>query len=197
LYQEVHMILAAIVLAVAQPAPPLQPVPVSVQEQSDAQGNRTLTHELVVPAPPAQVYAAFATPEGWRTWAVPHAWVAAGDPDGMETSYSSAAAPGDPANIRQRFLLRLPHRLIVFRTVRTAPGFPHAAEFQRVISVVELEPVGGGTRVRLSGTGYPAGPAGDALLGFFRDGNRATLEQLRARFVSGPVDWAARRAAGK
>jgi hypothetical protein len=62
---------------------------------------------------------------------------------------------------------------------------------------VELEPAGSGTRVRLSGIGYPAGAAGDALLGFFREGNRSTLEQLRARFVTGPVDWAARQAAAK
>jgi uncharacterized protein YndB with AHSA1/START domain len=169
--------------------------PVRVTENKAADGSRTLTHELVVPAPPEQVYAAFSTPEGWRTWAVPHAWAAAGDPDLMETSYSPAAAQGDPRNIRQRFVLRMPDRLIVFRTVRTPPGFPHAAEYQRVTSVVELEPVGDGTRVRLSGTGYPAGAAGDTLLGFFREGNRTSLEQLRSRFVSGPVDWAARRVA--
>jgi hypothetical protein len=64
-----------------------------------------------------------------------------------------------------------------------------------VTSLVELEQACGGTRVRLSGIGYPAGSAGDTLLGFFREGNRTSLEQLRARFVSGPIDWSARRAA--
>ena len=171
--------------------------PVRMSEAIAADGSRTLSHELVVPAPPEQVYAAFSTAEGWRTWAVPHAWADADDGDLMETSYSPAPAQGDQRNIQQRFLLRMPHRLIAFRTTRTPPGFPHATEYQRVTSVVELEPVGGGTRVRLSGTGYPAGAAGDTLLGFFREGNRTSLEQLRARFVSGPVDWAARQAAGK
>jgi uncharacterized protein YndB with AHSA1/START domain len=191
------MMIASILLACAQPAPSTQPAPVTVQEQAATDGSRTLTHELVVPAPPEQVYAAFTSAEGWRTWAVPHAWTPAGDPDLLETSYSPAAVPGDPRNIQQRFVLRVPSRLVAFRTVQTPPGFPHAAEFKQVTSLVEIEPVACGTRVRLSGVGYPAGAAGDALLGFFREGNRTSLEQLRARFVSGPVDWAARRAAGK
>jgi hypothetical protein len=117
--------------------------------------------------------------------------VAAGDPDAMETSYSPAAAPGDPRNIRQRFLLRLPDRLIVFRTVRTPPGFPHAAEFQRVISVVELEPVGGGTRVRLSGTGYPAGRRAMRCWGFSGRGNRATWSSCAP--ASSAARWIGRR----
>jgi uncharacterized protein YndB with AHSA1/START domain len=171
--------------------------PVRHEERANADGTRTLVHEVVVPAPAEQVYSAFSSPDGWRSWAVPYAWTAAGDADLLETSYSPAAVQGNPGNIQQRFVLRLPNRLIAFRTVRTPPRFPHAAEFKQVTSLVELEPVGGGTRVRLSGIGYPAGAAGDTLIGFFREGNRTTLEQLRERFVSGPVDWAARRAAGK
>jgi uncharacterized protein YndB with AHSA1/START domain len=172
--------------------------PVTVEEAAGPGGTRTLTHELFVPAPPADVYAAFATPEGWRTWAVPHAWAVAGDPDLLETSYTAGAVAGDPRHIRQHFLLRVPNRMIAWRTVRTPPGVPHSAEFKQVTSLVELEPVGSGTRVRLSGIGYPAGAAGDQLLGFFREGNRTSLEQLRTRFTSGPIDWAARqRAAAK
>ena len=61
--------------------------------------------------------------------------------------------------------------------------------------VVELTPEGAGTRIRLTGIGYAAGAPGDALLGMFREANRMTLEQLRARFVTGPIDWAARQRA--
>ena len=35
------------------------------------------------------------------------------------------------------------------------------------------------------------------LIGFFDAGNRSSLEQLHARFVTGPIDWAARRAVPK
>ncbi len=172
--------------------------PVRIEELGTEDGRTNLTHELVVPAPPAEVYRAFATPDGWRTWAVPNAWAVPGDPEAIETSYQPGAALGDAGNIRQRFMLRVPDRLIVFRTVQTPPGFPHSDEFKQVTSVVELEPVGSGTRVRLSGIGYPSGAAGTTLAGFFREGNRTSLEQLRARFVSGPIDWAARqRSAGQ
>jgi uncharacterized protein YndB with AHSA1/START domain len=195
------MIIAALVLAAAQPVQTPAPVPppaaVQIVQVRNEDGTRTLSHELVVPATPQQVYAAFTTPEGWRTWAVPHAWTVAGDPDLLETSYGPAATPGDRNNIQQRFVLRVPHRLVAFRTVQTPPRFPHAAQFKQVVSLVELEPAGSGTRVRLSGVGYPAGAEGDTLLGFFREGNRTTLEQLRARFVSGPFNWQARAAAGK
>ncbi len=167
--------------------------PVRIDEKANADGTRTLTHEIVVPASPDQVYAAFASPEGWRGWAVPNAWVAADDADLMETSYTPGASHGDTRNIQQRFVLRVPNRLVAFRTVRTPPGFPHAADFLRVTTLVELEPIGAFTRVRLSGVGYPAGAGGDTLLKFFREGNRTSLDQLRTRFVSGPIDWAARQ----
>jgi hypothetical protein len=45
----------------------------------------------------------------------------------------------------------------------------------------------------VTGAGYADNEAGRLLLGFFRDGNRVSLEGLRDRFVNGPRDWAARR----
>jgi uncharacterized protein YndB with AHSA1/START domain len=167
--------------------------PVRIEETTDGSGARTLSHELVVPAAPADVYAAFASADGWRTWAVPNAWTDQADREVIETSYTPGAQPGQAGNIKQRFLLRLPGRLVAFRTIQTPPRFPHPAEFMQVTSLVELEPAGSGTRVRLSGIGYPPGAAGDTLLGFFREGNRTSLEQLRARFATGPIDWSARR----
>lgn len=48
------------------------------------------------------------------------------------------------------------------------------------------------THVRLVTSGYPDDAAGEALMGFFREGNRLSLLQLHARFVDGPIDWTAR-----
>lgn len=172
------------------------PAAVTISEAAAPDGTKSLTHEIIVPAPIEQVYAAFATPEGWRSWAVPHAWADPDAPDHIETSYAPHARLGDPANIRQHFLARVPNRLVVFRTVRTPPGFPHAETYTRTTGVAEFEPVAGGTRVRLTGSGYPANEAGQTLMGFFRQGNRTSLEQLRTRFATGPIDWAARRETG-
>lgn len=168
---------------------------VTIRDLTAPDGTRGLSHEITIPAPVDQVYAAFATADGWRSWAVPHAWDVPGHADLIETSYAAGATLGNPANIRQQFLARVPNRLIVFRTVQFPPGFADADVYARTTGIVEFEAVGGGTRVRLTGTGYPAGEVGDRLMAFFREGNRTSLEQLRARFVTGPVDWAARAAA--
>ncbi len=78
--------------------------------------------------------------------------------------------------------------------MKAPEGFPHFEAYRAVVSTIELEPLGEArTRVRLTSAGYPDSEAGRELAGFFREGNRATLEQLRERFVSGPIDWSARR----
>lgn len=152
-------------------------------------GSHSLTHEVVVDASPAQVWEAVSTAPGWASWAVPVAWL---DGDLLETSYSRGAAPGDPSTIRQRILAALPGRLLVFRTEKAPDGFPHFETFREVTHLIELVPEGERrARVRLTGAGYADSDAGRQLLGFFRDGNRISLDRLRRRFASGPIDWAA------
>ena len=169
---------------------------VTITDRREADGTLTLSHEVVVPAGRDAVWAAISTPDGWRTWATPVSWVPADEPEAIEGSYDPNARPGDPSLIRQRILARLPGRLLVFRTVRAPQGFPHFDVYQRVTIFMELESVDAGhTRVRLTGTGYADTEAGRLLFGFFRGGNRISLERLRERFVSGPLDWAAIRAA--
>ncbi|MGZ8307590.1 MAG: SRPBCC family protein [Allosphingosinicella sp.] len=147
-------------------------------------GSHLLVHEAVVDAAPADVWAAISTAEGWKSWAVPIAWAPAGDM--IETSYSPTARPGDPSTIRQRVLLRVPSRLMVFRTVKAPAGFPDFDTYAKVVSAFELEPAGEGhTRVRLTGTGYEDSEAGRRLLGFFEKGNQVSLDALKARFAKG------------
>lgn len=171
------------------------------QTRTEADGSRTLVVETLVPAAPAAVWQAISTAEGWKRWAAPSAWLVA--PDLLETSYNPAARAGDPANIRQRLVATLPGRLLVFRTVQTPPGFPHAAAFMGVTQFLELIPEGSVTRVRLTGANYPAGAEGDALLGFFTTGNRTTLDRLAAALALAPLDfltghcWAAELKPGK
>lgn len=152
---------------------------VTIRSEPGEGGTTSLIHETVLNVSPQRLYGLFATVDGWRRWAVPNAWADPADPDVMETSYDRAAAIGAPQNIRQRFLLRVPSRLVAWRTIRTPRGFPHAEAFMRTTQMIELIPEGDGTRIRLTGQGYPAGPEGEALLAFFREGNRTTLENLR------------------
>jgi len=185
-------LIAALLVAAAAPAAAAEVVSTRVQE---ADRSHTLVHEVTVEAPAAEVWTAISTPEGWTSWAVPVAWTPADAPDEIETSYTPTARPGDPTTIKQRWLARIPGRLLVFRTIKAPAGFPDFATFSKVTSVFELEPLGPTrTRVRLTGAGYADTDSGRTLLGLFENGNRISLEALRERFVSGPVDWKAKLA---
>ena len=169
---------------------------VAITDSREADGTLTLSHEIIIPAARDAVWAAIATPAGWRTWATPVSWVPEDQPDAIEGSYNPQARPGGTDLIRQHFIARLPGRLLVFRTVRAPQGFPHFDVYSRVTIFFELESVDAGhTRVRLTGTGYADTEAGRLLFGFFQGGNRISLERLRQRSVSGPLDWAAIAAA--
>jgi uncharacterized protein YndB with AHSA1/START domain len=158
-------------------------------------GDRTLQLSIVVPASARDVFAAFATAEGWRTWAVPFA---VGEPRVgavMETAYRLDAKPGDRGNIKNQFIAWLPERLLVFRNVQAAPDFPNADLFAKVVSVVEFVPLGpSSTKVVMSGVGYGAGPGFDDLYKMFQGGNAWSLAKLKQRFETGPVDWKAQLA---
>ena len=184
--------LAAALLLLAPSPAASQQIDVSLANKAD--GSRSLVHEIVIRAPVTEVWAAVATTEGWRTWAVPMARRVPGTLDRFETSYATDAPPGGPSTIEQQWVTRAAPRQVVFRTTRTPQGFPHADSYRLVESSFVLTPTSAtATRVRLTGSGYPTGSAGDALIAFFREGNRTALQQLHSRFTTGPIDWAARR----
>ncbi|HEY0627913.1 MAG TPA: SRPBCC family protein [Sphingomicrobium sp.] len=161
--------------------------PVSIRAEKAADGSQILVHETTVAAPPAEAWAAIATAEGWKSWAVPTAWM---EGELLETSYAPAAARGDDTTIRQQIILKVPERLIAFRTTKAPKGFPNFESFSRTTHWIELEPAGEGrTRVRLVSAGYADDEAGRQLAGFFTEGNRISLERLRQRFAEGPIDW--------
>jgi uncharacterized protein YndB with AHSA1/START domain len=168
---------------------------VTVSTLVAADGTRTLTHEVTIPARAEAVWAAISTAEGWKTWAAPVAW--APDADTIETSYLPSAQPGDATTIRQHIVMRIPGELLVFSTVKAPAGFPHFETYAKVLSYLRLERAGAATRVRLTQTGYPENEAGEQLLRFFETGNRETLELLHRRFAEGPIDWSKRVPAPK
>lgn len=179
--------LAALALAAAPATAAGEQVGVSSRQEAD--GTTTQTHEVIVPASVDQVWEAISTPLGWMTWAVPIARISADDPDVLETSYDAGATPGGPQTIQQRFLARIPNRLLVFRTIKAPEGFPHWAEYSQVTSVFELQADVNGTRVRLYSAGYPDSDGGRELLKFFGTGNAETLQHLQLRFADGPRVW--------
>ncbi|MFC5370989.1 SRPBCC domain-containing protein [Brevundimonas faecalis] len=173
---------AAAVMLFAAPVQSQEPAvsPVRAERVEEADGSVTLAHEVEVGAPVAEVWTAISTCEGWMRWAVPIAWLDPDDPDVFESSYDPQAAYGAPQNIRQRFLIRVPNRLLAFQTIQAPAGFADAERFAGVRTVFELAPLGASrTRVRLTGAGYPGDAAGQRLLAFFDQGNAATLNSLK------------------
>lgn len=182
----------ALALSVAVPAA-AQADKVTVTKAVAADATTTMRHEVLVDAAPAEVWAAISTAEGWMAWAVPIARTVGGDPDLIESSYDPAAKPGGLDTIQQRFGARVVGKSLAFRTVKAPAGFPHWDEYQKVTSLFEIEAVGKQTRVRLTSRGYPDSDGGRALVGFFEGGNAMALGNLRQRFATGPIDWAAMR----
>ncbi|MEO7655231.1 MAG: SRPBCC domain-containing protein [Sphingomicrobium sp.] len=185
----IRMMAALALLTAAAPALATSASPVTEQVRSETDGTSSLSHSVVVAASPEQVWAAITTVEGWKTWAVPVAWIAADRPQVIETSYNPAAAPGDAMNIENEFTARVPEQKLVFHTIKAPAGFPHFEALRQVTQTFELVPDGSGTRVSLTGTGYGDDASGKAVLAFFKGGNRVSLEMLRDRFASGPIDW--------
>ncbi len=196
-YGTMQWLLALVLLCVTLPARGAVAGFPDVVDSSFTEGNgdRTLQLSIVVPASARDAFAAFATAEGWKTWAVPFA---VGEPRVgavMETAYRLDAKLGDRRNIKNQFIAWLPERLLVFRNVQAPPDFPNADLFARVVSVVEFVPLGpSSTKVVMSGVGYGAGSGFDELYKMFQGGNAWSLAKLKQRFETGPVDWKAQLA---
>ncbi len=153
-------------------------------------GSTVLVHSLEVPASVDEAWAAFTTAEGLTSWAVPFAVVDFRVGGVWESSYAPDARPGDPGNIRSRYLSFVPRRMISLQAVDAPPDFPHPEVLPDLFSVIELDSVAADrTRVTMYGVGYADTPAHDAVRAMFRDANAWSLRMLHRRFVEGPVDW--------
>lgn len=158
----------------------------------EADGDRVLQLSIVVKATPAQVWRAFTTGEGYREWVAPVARIDLAVDGIVEASYDARAKIGDPYNIKNRIVAYVPERMLALRNIQAPSSFPHRDLFERVSTTIELEDLGlGRTRVQITAVGYGKEPGFDVLYRHFEWGNAYTLNELKRRFDTGPVDWAA------
>jgi uncharacterized protein YndB with AHSA1/START domain len=153
-------------------------------------GDKALQLSVEVPASAHDVFDAFATSEGFRSWAVPVANVQLKIGGFMESSYDASATLGNPGNIKNQIVAYVPDRLLVIRNVQAPPGFVNQELFARTVTVIEfvaLSPKS--TRVTLTNAGYGPGEGFAEVYRHFEWGDAYTLEELRKRFVEGPTDW--------
>lgn len=155
-------------------------------------GDKVLQLSIVVKATPAQVWRAFTTGEGYREWVAPVAQIDLAIDGMIEASYDANAKIGDPDNIRNRIVAYVPERMLSIRNVQAPRALPHRDLFPQISTTMEFEDLGSGrTRVVLTAVGYGPGVGFDTLYRHFEWGNAYTLNELKKRFDTGPVDWAA------
>jgi uncharacterized protein YndB with AHSA1/START domain len=153
-------------------------------------GDRAIQLSIEVPAPPGEVFRAFATTEGFRSWAAPVARVDFRVGGSIEASYDPSVKLGSADTIRNQIVAYVPDRLLVIRNVQAPRNFVHPELFQRTVTVIEFAPAAPGrTRVTVTNVGYGAGPDFDGLYRHFEWGDAYTLAGLKRRFEKGPVDW--------
>jgi len=158
----------------------------------EASGDRVLQLSIVVTASPAQVWDAFTTAEGYRAWVAPVSVVDLRIGGDIEASYDPAAKIGGPDNIKNRIVAYVPQRLLSFRNVQAPKALPHRELFGDIVTTLEIEDLGAGrSRVSLTSVGYGAGEGFDTLYRHFEWGNAYSLNELKKRFETGPIDWAA------
>ena len=175
-------LVAAAVLSLATPSGAQTPPPFpAVTDASFVRpdGERIISMSTVIPVAPEAVWAALTTAEGWKA----HMGVAQARVDlriggEIETSYSPETPLGSGATIINQVVAYVPERMLTIRNTQAPPGFAHAAEFARTVTVIELTPQNNGTRVDLYGVGFVPGPAFDDLYQRFLIGDAYTLQIL-------------------
>lgn len=188
------LIVAAALLALAGPAQARQARSwkdfpgVSNTSYVDAAGQKALQLSMDVPAPPKAVFDAFTTSDGFRSWAVATAQIDLRTGGMIESSYDPKARIGDPNNIKNQIVTFIPDHLLVIRNVQAPEGFAGKGEFQKTVTVIEFTPIEGGTRVRLTNTGYGDSDEARTVFGHFEWGNAYTLAELKKRFETGAID---------
>ena len=150
-------------------------------------GERVLQHQVVVTASLADVWNAFTTSEGLRSFVAPVAQIDFRVGGIWEASYNPQAKIGDPGNIRNEIVAYVPLRMLTIRVVNAPPKFPFPDEIKQVWTVIEFEDLGM-SRVRVTGSmaGWKTGPSWDALYKMFEADNAIVMGKLQKRFQPVP-----------
>lgn len=146
---------------------------------------------VIVPAPPADVWAAFTTVEGAKAFFAPEARIEAVAGGPYEIWFDPGAPEGSRGCEGCTVVSVEPPKRLVF-TWSHPPSIPELRNRgKRGRVTVELLPgsVEGSTLVSLVHDGFPEGEAGEKARDYFEKAWDVVLGRLRARFRQGPVDW--------
>ena len=170
----------AIVSVGALAAPPKgEPVPA-----------RQLARQAAVAAPPAEVWKAWTTLEGVKTFFAPDARIEL-KPGGAYEMYFDLAAPAGTRGGEGCTLVAIEPETRLAFTWNFPPSLPSIRN-QHTQVEIRLSPAEGGkaTQVSLTQTGWKDGPDWEKGYAYFERAWSLVLSRLEARFRTGPIDWA-------
>jgi len=149
---------------------------------------RALHKEVVVQAPLADVWNAWTTSEGIKTFFAPDAHVEARADGPFEIYINPYAEPGMKGADGMRFLAVQPMSMLSY-TWNAPPSLAEARK-QRTVVIVRFAPVSGReTRVTMTHVGWGDGGEWDKAYGYFDKAWDHVLANLQKRFAEGPIDW--------
>lgn len=154
-----------------------------------ASAERVLRTELLLDAPPAQVFDLWASEEGVKSFFAPGAHIEPRVDGAYEIFFDPSQPPGHRGADGLRILQYEPGRRLAFTW--NAPEDQPEARAQRTFVVLDFAPEAGGrTRFRFTQSGWGEGPHWDKAYAYFdKAWNTFVLPRLKARVAQGPLDW--------
>jgi uncharacterized protein YndB with AHSA1/START domain len=157
-----------------------------------AAGDRVLRGEVTLEASVQDVWDAWTTEEGLRTFFARDAQVDLRVDGLYEVFFDPSAPPGQRGADGMRILVLEPQRRFAFTW--NAPLDQPEVRRQRTIVTLDFADAGGGrTKLRITHWGWGEGPEWDRAYEYFdRAWNHAVLPSLEHHFAEGPIDWSKR-----
>lgn len=150
--------------------------------QATAEEDSIVT-EGEINAPVAEVWAAWATSAGLKSWLAPHADIDLRIDGLMRSNYNPNGSLGDAGTIENRVLAYEPERMLTIRVAKAPEDFPFKANIGDMWTVLYLQPAPHGkTLLRIVGLGFGADEESQRMKNFFKQGNAFTLVQLQKKF---------------
>lgn len=148
-----------------------------------ATAREPLTHTAIVHAPVKEVWKAFTTTEGIKSWMVASGVVDLRVGGYLRTSYQPNSKLDGPDVIENRILAFDPERMLTIQNVRAPEKFPLKKAIEKVWTVIYFDAMGDKTRVTTRMIGFDGSKDSTSLRRFFLDGNQQELDALVKRFA--------------
>ena len=140
--------------------------------------------EIEIDASIDQVWDAFTTTAGLKSWAAPLADVDFKIGGKWRANYNAQGKLGDATTIENTILSYDPRRMLSIRPTRFPQGFPFVEAARQTWTVFYFSPVTKArTKVRLVGLGYTDDKQSQQLRAFFLQGNKFSLQKLAQALV--------------